>query len=157
MPDPVLFSAVLRPRCSADQFIRRARLRGARVLIVDADESANESLATALADAGYRVYAASTAVEAFDVAAQFPPDVVVLDDLLSLAEGLDLVTLFRRQPALAAVPFIFLTRSAAEQTGVLPAELDPSRTLPKPVDPARLLQKIEIALAPRLSSTPIST
>jgi two-component system OmpR family response regulator len=79
----------------------------ARALVVDADESVNELLATALRFEGWEVASASAGSEALRLARDFRPDVVVLEVALPDMGGLEVLgQLHAHRPEL---PVLFLT------------------------------------------------
>jgi CheY-like chemotaxis protein len=81
-----------------------------RVLIVDDDREIREVLGELLRDEGFAVEAAWNGETALArLQAGFQPDVIVLDIMMPVMDGLAFRALQRSQPALAGIPIIGLT------------------------------------------------
>ncbi|MEV4643932.1 response regulator transcription factor [Saccharopolyspora sp. NPDC049426] len=86
---------------------------GARVLVVDDEPNILELLAAALRLSGFEVRGAATGAEALRAAAEFHPDIVVLDVMLPDRDGFSVATELRGGGS--TVPVLFLTaRDAVE-------------------------------------------
>ncbi|TDD82489.1 response regulator transcription factor [Saccharopolyspora karakumensis] len=86
---------------------------GARVLVVDDEPNILELLAAALRLSGFEVHGAATGSEALRAAAEFHPDIVVLDVMLPDRDGFSVATELRGGGS--TVPVLFLTaRDAVE-------------------------------------------
>ena len=81
-----------------------------RVLIVADLLDSLAPLHDALEESGYTVLMAQSGAAALQIAAELPPDVVLLDATLSGMDGFDLARRLKADPATAAVPIIFMTR-----------------------------------------------
>ena len=109
------------------------------VLVVD-DEADVRSLAMMSLErvGGYRVRAAASGAECLDELANELPDVVVLDVMMPVMDGLATLDAIRANTHAHGVPVVFLT------AGVVDADLDRLRVLPvsgvlrKPFDPLTL-------------------
>lgn len=89
-----------------------AELEGARILVVDDEPYLVEMLSLSLRYVGFVVEAATTGAEALRIAAEFRPDLVVLDVMLPDAAGFDLLPMLRAD---RDVGVLFLTaRDAIE-------------------------------------------
>jgi len=133
---------------AADQIVAAApQARPSRVLIVDDDVGAAEALAGTLRGAGYAVRQERDATSAVIAAAQFQPDVVLLDLGLSGMGAVDAARRLRAD-AHAGVRIVALTSSSrpAEATRIAAIGID--RYLVKPVDPAALLETVRSGPAP---------
>ncbi|HEX4613148.1 MAG TPA: ATP-binding protein [Urbifossiella sp.] len=111
---------------------------GRRVLIVDDNADAAESLAALLGLQGHAVRTAADGPTALGAAAEFRPDLVLCDLGLPGMDGYEVVRQLRAVPALAQTRFIALTGYGRE------ADIDRTRSagfhahLVKPFDPTRL-------------------
>ncbi|MBQ0927287.1 response regulator transcription factor [Saccharopolyspora endophytica] len=86
---------------------------GARVLVVDDEPNILELLAAALRLSGFEVRGAATGADALRAAAEFHPDIVVLDVMLPDRDGFSVATELRGGGS--TVPVLFLTaRDAVE-------------------------------------------
>ena len=109
-----------------------------RVLVVDDNEDAAETLAHLLEAMGHRVQVAFDGKTALDVAATFHPEVALLDIGLPVMDGYELASRLKRMPGGADVRLIAITgygqardRAAALQAGF-------SEHVVKPVDVLKL-------------------
>ncbi len=135
IPDP----GELQPTCSA---VDEPRAATHRVLVVDDNEDAAETLAHTLEVMGHRVQVAFDGKTALDVAATFHPEVALLDIGLPVMDGYELASRLKRMPGGADVRLIAVTgygqgrdRAAALQAGF-------SEHVVKPVDISKLCHLI---------------
>jgi CheY-like chemotaxis protein len=94
-----------------------ARLRGARILVVDDDADQREMLMAVLEHGGVVVTTANSVAEALTLVEREPPDVVISDVGMPGEDGLSLVTKLRARPSVSGkdVPAIALTGYDAPQ------------------------------------------
>lgn len=119
----------------------------ARILIVD-DEAANRRVyGDLLAAEGYAVKTASSGDEAFALAVESPPDLVLSDVSMPDGDGLSLLSRLRAEKKTTRVPVVLMSGVRTElddQTEGLDKGADDY--LPKPVPPALLRAKISAVL-----------
>ena len=117
------------------------------ILIVD-DQYANRLLVrTLLLHAGHVAVEAASATQALELAAQWRPDLVLVDLSLPGMSGTELVRVLRTQKETSGLAIALYTGSSAypalrdfmELYGI-------RRLIPKPADPQTILQAIETAL-----------
>jgi DNA-binding response OmpR family regulator len=120
-----------------------------RVLIIEDDSGARELLATALRTKGYVVRTASDGMAGLKVAADFDPNVIVLDLGLPIASGFEVLHEIRSLPRNNGTPVIAIS---GLESGVKLARENPEffETLPKPFDPDALVQAVQRACPPGL-------
>jgi signal transduction histidine kinase len=107
------------------------------VLVVEDDADIRDSLAAVLEDEGLAVSTAQHGAEALRMLRSGPlPSVVLLDLMMPVMNGWELVQRMRDDPRLAAIPVV-VTSAAADRP---PPEVD--CVLPKPIDLARLLEAV---------------
>jgi two-component system, OmpR family, response regulator CpxR len=102
------------------------------VLVVDDDPDIRETLRFVLEDAGYPVYLAENGREALDLlaSAKRPPGLILLDLMMPIMSGDEMLRALKSVHALAAIPVTIVTASGApmprEATGLLkkPVDLD---------------------------------
>jgi CheY-like chemotaxis protein len=109
----------------------------APVLVVDDDHDLREGLREALEEAGYDVYCAGDGKEALALLhdADPPPGLILLDLMMPVMSGQELIEALKQVHALAAIPVTIVTASK-----------DPppdSSVLSKPVDFGELLSIVE--------------
>ena len=127
------------------------------ILVVDDDADTGDSLAEMLALHGHAVRVARDAAGALRLAADEPPDVVLLDIVMPGTDGCE-AALVLRERAGAKRPFLIAVtgcESAADRARTAAAGFD--LHLVKPVAPAilvGLLERFRRLLAPPLPATP---
>jgi DNA-binding response OmpR family regulator len=119
----------------------------AKILLVDDEEDNRKIYGDILAAEGYSVRRASSGKEAFALAVESPPDLVLSDVSMAGGDGLELLTRLRAEKKLARVPVILMSgvrKDSDDQADGL--ELGADDYLPKPVAPALLRAKIAAVL-----------
>ncbi|HTU67605.1 MAG TPA: ATP-binding protein [Steroidobacteraceae bacterium] len=111
---------------------------GKRVLVVDDNRDAAESLAMILQFAGHEVITAFDGAQALDRVRGFRPDVVLMDIGMPGMDGYEVARRMRADPALRGLTLVAITGwgQAKDKDRALGAGFD--RHLTKPVDPAEL-------------------
>ena len=84
-----------------------------RILLVDDEPHLIWALQHSLTDEGYEVLSASDGAQAIALGQRFPPDLIILDIVMPRLNGHEVCQRLRRDPALAAVPILFLTALSA--------------------------------------------
>jgi CheY-like chemotaxis protein len=75
-----------------------------RLLVVDDDREIREALRTALEDEGYTVAVAANGAEAIHKMSERPPRLVLLDLMMPVVDGWEVLDHMRADPELAGVP-----------------------------------------------------
>ena len=115
-----------------------------RVLVVDDDDAGLYLAAAIVASGGHEALKASNGLEALEVARAHPPDVLITDILMPRMDGYQLAREWKQDPALSAIPLIFLTASYTDPADEKFAiELGADGFLSKPVDQDVLLEMID--------------
>jgi len=120
----------------------------ARILLVDDEVSIQVTLAQALRSRGFDVDVAKTGGEALRLAAERPPDLIVLDLGLPDIEGSEVC---RRVRETSTVPIIILSARGAETDKVAALDLGADDYVTKPFGPEELLARIRVWLRRLLS------
>jgi len=116
-----------------------------RVLVVDDNVDAANSIAFLLKDAGHEVHVAHDGHKAIQIARSTRPEFVFLDLGLPGIDGFEVARALRREPELQAARIIAITGYAQESDRRRAQEAGIDQHLVKPVDPAF----IESLLGPR--------
>jgi two-component system response regulator MprA len=123
---------------------------GAAVLVAEDDLSVRESLVLALELEGYRVHAVTNGADAIAAADQDAPDVIVLDIMMPVLDGL---TACRRLRAAGSrTPILMLTARQEVSDRVSGLDAGADDYLPKPFSLDELLARLR-ALLRRTDST----
>jgi CheY-like chemotaxis protein len=97
------------------------------VLIVDDEEDIRETLREAIEMAGCTAITASNGADALKVLETRRPCLIVLDLLMPVMTGIEMIEVMRKQPALAAVPVLVSSSVPNRAPAGVPV-------LPKPID-----------------------
>ncbi len=109
------------------------------ILLVEDDDAIRESVSECLALEGYNVALAVNGAEALDWLERADrPAVVLLDMIMPVMTGAELLVRMRRNPMLASVPVVLMTAAMQKE----PAAMSAQALLPKPFDLAELLQTV---------------
>ncbi|RTL03354.1 MAG: response regulator [Lysobacterales bacterium] len=120
---------------------------GTTLLVVEDEQELREYLVEELEDLGYQVCEAGNGALALALLRERPVDLVLTDIMMPQLGGAGLYHATRRDPALAQLPFLFLTAlSSAEMLATLPESEQP-HILKKPVDYDELADAIRARLA----------
>ena len=118
-------------------------MSGKKVLIVDDEIHIVHVVAIKLRNNGFEVIAASNGAEAFELASQEKPDIIVTDCQMPVMTGLELVTKLRQTEETAEIPVIMLTARSFAIEDEQKQQLGISDCLSKPFSPRELLRSIE--------------
>jgi signal transduction histidine kinase/ActR/RegA family two-component response regulator len=109
-----------------------------RILVADDNYDSATSLSILLNDAGYDVRTAGDGVQALETAAQFRPDIVLLDIGMPKLNGYEVARHFRRQPWGRNMLLVAVTGWGGADHRQQTAQAGFDHHLTKPVDPAAL-------------------
>ena len=119
---------------------------GGRVLVVEDDVEITDALRRSLRHEGYDVRTAGDGIEALDVAADFVPDLVVLDLGLPRLDGTEVC---RRLRAEGDVPILMLTARAETEDRVSGLDIGADDYLVKPFERLEFLARIRALMRRR--------
>lgn len=117
-----------------------------RILVVEDEEDLRELISYNLAKEGYQVSGVGTGEDALAAVGKQPPDLVVLDLLLPVVDGLDVCRRLKSDPRTQHVPILMLTAKTEEADVVAGLELGADDYLGKPFSPRVLLARIKAVL-----------
>jgi DNA-binding response OmpR family regulator len=84
-----------------------------RILVIDDEEDLVWAISYALKDEGYEIVTAGDGAEGIAAAYRAQPDLVILDIVMPVVDGIQVCATLRRDPNLAVVPILFLTRRSS--------------------------------------------
>ncbi|MGD2094825.1 MAG: response regulator [Phycisphaerales bacterium] len=117
-----------------------------KVLVVDDEVHIVHVVAIKLRNNDYEVISADNGAEAYELACQEKPDIIVSDYQMPVMSGLELVEKLRQTEETKDIPVIMLTARSFSITEEQQEELQISGCLSKPFSPKELLGNIEDVL-----------
>jgi CheY-like chemotaxis protein len=121
-------------------------MAGKKILVVDDEIHIVHVVAVKLRNNGYEVITAENGAEAFKIACEEKPDVIVTDFQMPAMTGLEMVEALRRRQDTADVPVIMLTARGFAINESQKQQLRISECLSKPFSPKELLRTVEDVL-----------
>jgi CheY-like chemotaxis protein len=117
-----------------------------KVLVVDDEPSVLDVLRRYLTKAGYEITLAPNGAAALEMVHSGPaPDLIVLDLMMPVMSGFEVLSALQANKVWSEIPVILLSATA----GYMAGHLDVDAILPKPFDIAGLDAAIQAALASR--------
>jgi two-component system phosphate regulon response regulator PhoB len=117
-----------------------------KILVVEDEAPIQELLQFNLERSKYRVKVVDSGEEALTVAAQYQPDLILLDIMLPGADGLEVCKKLKAHPDTGRIPIIMLTALCEEADIVTGLELGADDYMTKPFSPRVLLARVKAAL-----------
>jgi two-component system, OmpR family, response regulator len=115
-----------------------------RILLVEDDPDIQTVTSMALGSfGGYTVHVCSSAAEAIESAAEFLPELILLDVMMPGMDGMDTLRALREIPATASTPVIFLTARVQPADVAKYKLLDSLAVIRKPFEPTALVETIQ--------------
>ena len=124
-------------------------IKNARVLVVDDDVASRRLIAGFLAPTGAVIGEASDGREALAMIESSPWDAILLDLVMPVMDGLQVLEKIRMRPDLEKVPVILITSHTDAEARMNALRMRANDFLVKPVDQAELLARLEGVLALR--------
>lgn len=121
-----------------------------KIMIVD-DEPLNIRVVRKyLEQLGYHNFVTtSESTDAVATIQREDPDVVILDVMMPVVSGIDILEMMRDDPLMAHIPVLILTAAVERETRLKVLDLGATDFLSKPVDPSELAPRIRNALVVR--------
>lgn len=113
-----------------------------RILVCDDDELLVDLLTYRLSTRGYEVSAARDGGEALELLASDKPDAVVLDAMMPVVDGFEVLRRIREQEATAALPVVMLSARKQERDIVGALQLGANDFVVKPFIPEELVARL---------------
>jgi two-component system phosphate regulon response regulator PhoB len=123
-----------------------SRMSKARLLLVEDDRVLADLLVWHFERERFEVRTTANGEEALLLAAEVPPDIVILDWMIEGLSGLEVCRRLRRGAATAKVPIIMLTARADESDRIRGLDTGADDYLTKPFSPRELLARIAAVL-----------
>ena len=119
----------------------------ARILIADDDPLLRALLQHKLAAEGHQIVAAEHGGEVLDMIRDHAPDLIVLDAMMPVMDGFEVLRRLKAGVGMRDIPVIMLTALKREQDVVGGLRLGAADYLAKPFIPDELVQRIRRLLA----------
>lgn len=116
------------------------------VAVIDDAKEVLLHLTLILNRAGYRVVTATNGRDGLSLIQNEHPDIILCDIMMPPPNGFELRKILTRDPATAAIPFIFLTARAAQVDKLTGIECGADDYITKPFDTKELLVRINALL-----------
>lgn len=113
------------------------------VVVIDDDQAARDLLQRLLGKEGYRVLAAADGEQGLRLIREFRPAFVMLDVMMPVMDGWDVLAILKADPDLCGIPVIMLSMVDDDHVGLALGAAD---YVSKPVDKQRLLEQIRALL-----------
>ena len=114
-----------------------------RVLVADDDDKIRELLELYLTKEGFAVEQAADGAEAILKAQQLKPDLIVLDIMMPVLDGMEVCRQVRK---FSQVPVIMLTARTEDEDRIMGLELGADEYLAKPFNPRELVARVKAVL-----------
>jgi CheY-like chemotaxis protein len=124
----------------------REALRGSRILVVDDDPDIRALANQALSQDGHIVTEASSGQEALTLIHAQAPDLLVLDLMMPVQDGLEVLRILRSRPETAALPVVVLTAMDDEVNTRAGFEFGATDYLTKPFSIPQLAARVRACL-----------
>lgn len=118
-----------------------------RLLVVDDNEMNRDMLSRRLERQGFHVELAENGQQALESISARPFDLVLLDIMMPVMNGYDLLERLKGDPALCHIPIIMITAVDDAESIARCIEMGAEDHLPKPFNPAILRARVDSALA----------
>ncbi len=119
------------------------------ILVADDERDVLTGLVHILENVGYEVYTASNGNEALQKAAEFSPDLILLDVLMPGMDGKEVKAKLNDDPGLAETPVIFLSAKKATNDKLDGFLLEAEDYITKPFEVVELLARVRSVLRRR--------
>lgn len=121
-------------------------LAGEKILIVDDEVHIVELIKYNLESNGYRAYTAYDGREALKAVEENGADLIILDLMLPVIDGLEVCKTLKRRQNTAGIPIIMLTAKSEEFDKILGLELGADDYITKPFSVRELLARVKVVL-----------
>ncbi|MBV7334687.1 response regulator transcription factor [Chloroflexi bacterium TSY] len=118
-------------------------MTGYKILVVDDDHKTVELIRLYMEREGYHVMTAYEGSMALDLIRQKRPDLIILDLMLPVINGLDICRILSSE---SKIPLIMLTAKATEEDILLGLDLGADDYVTKPFSPRQLMARVRAVL-----------
>jgi two-component system alkaline phosphatase synthesis response regulator PhoP len=117
-----------------------------KILLVDDEPDILEIVGYNLSQEGYKILKASNGKEAIEIAKKELPNLILLDVMMPVMDGIEACENIRKIPELSNVIITFLTARSEEYSQVAGLEAGADDYIAKPIKPKLLVSKVKALL-----------
>lgn len=121
---------------------RKSETQMLKILIADDDDILVDLIRFRLSGAGYEVLWAADGEAALEQAKAALPDLIVLDAMMPILTGMEVLVALKLEPTTASIPVIMLTARKGETDIVKAIDAGAADYLTKPFIPNELLSRV---------------
>lgn len=114
-----------------------------KILLVDDQPNFTTMMSMKLSSMGYKVFTAENGKQALEIADAELPDLIVMDIMMPVMDGLTAVEEIRKNPRTSGINVIFLSAKGQQKDRDRAAELKAVDFMAKPFSPKELVEKIQ--------------
>jgi CheY-like chemotaxis protein len=118
-----------------------------RILVVDDEESIRTVVSFTLEHAGYEVAVSPHGDDCLEKVFTFKPDLILLDIMMPVIDGWEVLKLLKGNPETAGVPVVLLTAKGEIRDKMFALQQGATDYITKPFDKEKLLSRIAEILA----------
>ena len=119
----------------------------ARILIVEDEANIVKLISIRLERLGHSINSADNGVDALDIAREITPDLILLDVMIPVLNGFQVLQRLKADPATAPIPVLMLTARGHERDIVAGLEGGADDYIIKPFSFPELIARVSTALA----------
>ncbi len=124
-----------------------------KILVVDDEESIRELLKYNLEKSGFKVKTAKDGAQGVEIAQKFIPDLVLLDIMMPVMDGVEACRRLREMKELQKTYIVFLTARSEEYSEVAGFDVGADDYITKPIKPRALISRINALFRRESKST----
>lgn len=121
-------------------------MQNSKILVVDDENFIVELVKFNLEKEGYKVVVAYDGVNALSMVKTELPDLIILDIMLPVMDGLEVCRTLKQNPDFNSIPIIMLTAKGEEFDTVLGLEMGADDYIKKPFSPRELVARVKARL-----------
>jgi DNA-binding LytR/AlgR family response regulator len=127
------------------------------IMIMEDDPAVRENMQFLLEESGYDVVTASDGREGIKLASKILPDMILCDIMMPQLDGYQVLQKVRETPAMAAIPFVFLTAKSELTDMRRGMQLGADDFILKPYKAEDLLMAVQLQLKKKPATVPPPT
>jgi two-component system, OmpR family, alkaline phosphatase synthesis response regulator PhoP len=116
------------------------------ILVVDDEQDLLDLIEYNLKKEGFGVITSDSGETGIEIARRQKPDLILLDIMMPGMDGIEVCRLIKSDPALQAIPVVFLTARGDEKSEITGLDLGADDYLFKPISTSKLLSRIKAIL-----------